>query len=69
MKQITFKELKEICGCKTNNEFANMIALYLDDASELVNIRGYTECAKLYSSKSHNIYSKLKELGYYDNLD
>lgn len=69
MKQITFKELKEICGCETNNDFANKLSLFMDDASESANNRGCEEAGKLYRKESNKIYAKLKELGYYDDLE
>ena len=51
MKQITFKELKEICGCETNNEFANMLSLCMDYAAKH-NINGrYEVSGELYRKK------------------
>lgn len=69
MKQITFKELKELCGCVTNNEFANMLSIYMDAESEAVKKRGHYECAKLMRRRSNKIYTKLQELGYYADLE
>lgn len=69
MDQITLEEMKEICGCETNNDLANMLSLYLTLAEEDANRRGFQTCGKLYRKRSNDIYAKLKELGYYDDLE
>lgn len=69
MKQITFKELKEIFGCETNNEFANKFSLCLSEAANDNYTRGYKECGDLLRKQSSNIYTKLEEIGFYDDLE
>ena len=68
MKQITLKELKKICGCESNNDFANMLSIYMDSASDDANTRGHNEYGKLLRIRSNKIYTELQKLGYYEGV-
>ena len=71
MKQITIKELKEFCGSHSNNEFANFVSILLDGSAKISKIDGSEigiEYSKIQEKRSHRIYEKLDELGYYDSV-
>ena len=65
---MTIKELKEVCRCSSNNDFANLLSIYLHDASELAKFYGSSEYGDLLQKKSDKIYAKLSRLGYYAKL-
>lgn len=68
MKQIAIKKLKQICGCKTNNDFANLLSIYLHDSSEIAKIYGLAEYGDLLQERGNKIYAKLQELRYYEEV-
>lgn len=71
MKQITIKELKEFCGCHSNNDFANFVSILLEDSEKISKIDGSEigiNYSKIQKKRSHRIYDKLNELGYYDDV-
>lgn len=68
MEQITFEELKQLFGCESNNDFANKLSICMDEAVRDNINRGYEDYANLLRKRSKNIYDKLDELGYYDDV-
>lgn len=64
MKQITVKELKELCACVSNNDLANTISIWLFELSRTSSFN--SELRNLFEIRANDIYLRLKEIGYYD---
>ena len=73
MKQITFKEIKKICGCVlgSNNNFANTLCIWMDEVAEACKNSDeevYRNYGDLMTRRSRDLYAALDKLGYYDDV-